>query len=170
MPLWLFFPISLFSVQTRPFLLSCDASTSILSSLILSLSVKMYLCPSSPALECESSLLPSAYLSRHLRPGMATRSTTPPPIHVSQSDTAMLRKCVSFSEELLLAASGRTHPINLDLWPWAAVTASSVTTPTPELSPAECHGRFFAYIILTKFLLLFAYTHFWATVEWCCVW
>ncbi|XP_067246057.1 C2 domain-containing protein 5 isoform X10 [Chanodichthys erythropterus] len=37
---------------------------------------------------------------------MAPRSTTPPPLHVSQSDTAMLRKSVSFSEELLLAASG----------------------------------------------------------------
>ncbi|KAI7802421.1 putative C2 domain-containing protein 5-like [Triplophysa rosa] len=68
--------------------------------------VRMYLCPSAPALECESSPLPSAYLPHHLRLGMATRSTTPPPLHVSQSDSAMLRKCVSFSEELLLAASG----------------------------------------------------------------
>ncbi|XP_055029850.2 C2 domain-containing protein 5 isoform X5 [Misgurnus anguillicaudatus] len=68
--------------------------------------VRIFMSPSSPALECESSSLPSAYLPRHLWPGMATRSTTPPPLHVSQSDTAMLRKCVFFSEELLLAASG----------------------------------------------------------------
>ncbi|XP_051580885.1 C2 domain-containing protein 5-like isoform X2 [Myxocyprinus asiaticus] len=67
---------------------------------------RIYLSPSSPALESESSPLPSAYLPRHLWPGMASRSTTPPPLHVSQSDTAMLRKSVSFSEELLLAASG----------------------------------------------------------------
>ncbi|XP_043120512.1 C2 domain-containing protein 5 isoform X16 [Puntigrus tetrazona] len=68
--------------------------------------VGIFLCPSTPALESESSPLPSAHLPRHLRPGMASRSTTPPPLHVSQSDTAMLRKSVSFSEELLLAASG----------------------------------------------------------------
>ncbi|XP_051726059.1 C2 domain-containing protein 5 isoform X4 [Ctenopharyngodon idella] len=67
---------------------------------------RIFLCPSSPALESESSPLPSAHLPRHFRPGMASRSTTPPPLHVSQSDTAMLRKSVSFSEELLLAASG----------------------------------------------------------------
>lgn len=80
-------------------------------SLILSLSARIFLCPSSPTLESESSPLPSAHLSRHFRPGMAPRSTTPPPLHVSQSDTAMLRKSVSFSEELLLVASGRTHPL-----------------------------------------------------------
>ncbi|XP_052008235.1 C2 domain-containing protein 5-like isoform X1 [Xyrauchen texanus] len=67
---------------------------------------RIYLSPSSPALESESSPLPSAYLPRHLWPGMASRCTTPPPLHVSQSDTAILRKSVSFSEELLLAASG----------------------------------------------------------------
>ncbi|XP_048024046.1 C2 domain-containing protein 5 isoform X11 [Megalobrama amblycephala] len=67
---------------------------------------RIFLCPSSPALESESSPLPSAHLPRHFRPRMASRSTTPPPLHVSQSDTAMLRKSVSFSEELLLAASG----------------------------------------------------------------
>ncbi|XP_050991042.1 C2 domain-containing protein 5 isoform X16 [Labeo rohita] len=68
--------------------------------------VGIFLCPSSPALESESSPLPSAHLPRHLRSGMASRSTTPPPLHVSQSDSAMLRKSVSFSEELLLAVSG----------------------------------------------------------------
>uniref|UniRef100_A0A8C1YRV4 C2 domain-containing protein 5 n=1 Tax=Cyprinus carpio TaxID=7962 RepID=A0A8C1YRV4_CYPCA len=68
--------------------------------------VGIFLCPSTPALESESSPLPSAHLPCHLRPGMASRSTTPPPLHISQSDTAMLRKSVSFSEELLLAVSG----------------------------------------------------------------
>ncbi|XP_051952874.1 C2 domain-containing protein 5 isoform X10 [Xyrauchen texanus] len=68
--------------------------------------VRIYLSPSSPALVSDSSPLPSAHLPRHLRPGMSSRSTTPPPLHVSQSDTAMLRKSMSFSEELLLAASG----------------------------------------------------------------
>nr|XP_021323287.1 C2 domain-containing protein 5 isoform X9 [Danio rerio] len=68
--------------------------------------VRMFLCPSTPALESISSSLPSTHMPCHLRPGMASRSSTPPPLHVSQSDTAMLRKSVSFSEELLLAASG----------------------------------------------------------------
>ncbi|XP_026120941.1 C2 domain-containing protein 5-like isoform X1 [Carassius auratus] len=68
--------------------------------------VGIFLCPSAPALEYESSPLPSAHLPLHLRPRMASMSSTPPPFHVSQSDSAMLRKSVSFSEELLLAASG----------------------------------------------------------------
>ncbi|XP_016105568.1 C2 domain-containing protein 5-like [Sinocyclocheilus grahami] len=68
--------------------------------------VGIFLFPSTPALESESSPLPSAHLPRHLWPGMASRSTTPPPLRLSQSDTAILRKSVSFSEELLLAASG----------------------------------------------------------------
>ncbi|XP_056334995.1 C2 domain-containing protein 5 isoform X5 [Danio aesculapii] len=68
--------------------------------------VRIFLCPSTPALESISSSLPSTHLPCHLRSGMASRSTTPPPLHVSQSDTAMLRKSVSFSEELLLAATG----------------------------------------------------------------
>ncbi|XP_059421293.1 C2 domain-containing protein 5-like isoform X2 [Carassius carassius] len=68
--------------------------------------VGIFLCPSAPALEYESSPLPSAHLPLHLRPRMASMSSAPPPLHVSQSDSAMLRKSVSFSEELLLAASG----------------------------------------------------------------
>ncbi|XP_059362871.1 C2 domain-containing protein 5 isoform X6 [Carassius carassius] len=68
--------------------------------------VGIFQCPSTPALDSESSPLPSVHLACHLRPGMSSRSTTPPPLHISQSDTAMLRKSVSFSEELLLAASG----------------------------------------------------------------
>lgn len=68
--------------------------------------VGIFQCPSTPALDSESSPLPSVHLPCHLRPGMSSRSTTPPPLHISQSDTAMLRKSVSFSEELLLAASG----------------------------------------------------------------
>ncbi|XP_066540484.1 C2 domain-containing protein 5 isoform X10 [Hoplias malabaricus] len=53
--------------------------------------------PSSPTLQSKSSPIPTT---------KALRSTTPPPLHVSLSDTAMLRKSVSFSEDLLLAASG----------------------------------------------------------------
>ncbi|XP_016339108.1 C2 domain-containing protein 5 isoform X5 [Sinocyclocheilus anshuiensis] len=68
--------------------------------------VGIFLFPSTPTLESESSPLPSAHLPRHLWPGMASRSTTPPPLRLSKSDTAILRKSVSFSEELLLAASG----------------------------------------------------------------
>lgn len=122
----------IFSHMMSPYLSSPNFS------LILSLSVGIFLCPSTPALESESSPLPSAHLARHLRPGIASRSTTPPPLHVSQSDTAMLRKSVSFSEELLLAASGRIHPL-LSPWPLTlgAVTASGVTTPTPVLPPGR---------------------------------
>lgn len=143
-------PFYLPLISLHPYLLCCSVTpyyfshmiSSYLSSpnfsLILFLSVGIFLCPSSPALESESSPLPSAHLPRHLRSGMASRSTTPPPLHVSQSDSAMLRKSVSFSEELLLAVSGRTHPL---LPPWhltlGAVTASSVTTPTPMLPPGR---------------------------------
>lgn len=107
-------------------------------SLILSLSARIFLSPGTPALESESSSLPSVHLPHHFRPGMASWSSTPPPLHVSQSDTAMLRKSVSFSEELLLAASGRTHPL-LPLWPLTlgAGIASSVTTPTAVLPPGR---------------------------------
>lgn len=149
------------TVKTRPYFCShVMHPPPPLSSLILSLSVRMYMSPSAPALECESSPLPSAYLPHHLRPGMATRSKTPSPLHVSQSDSAMLRKYVSFSGELLLAASGRTHPINLDLWPWGAVTSFSVTTPTPVLF----HARFW-YKILTN-VYLDVYLHNGRTM-WC---
>lgn len=107
-------------------------------SLILSLSARIFLSPSTPALESESSSLPTVHLPHHFRPGMASWSSAPPPLHVSQSDTAMLRKSVSFSEELLLAASGRTHS-PLPLWPLTlgAGIASSVTTPTAVLPPGR---------------------------------
>lgn len=107
-------------------------------SLILSLSARIFLSPSTPALESESSSLPSVHLPHHFRPGMASWSSAPPPLHVSQSDTAMLRKSVSFSEELLLAASGRTYSL-LPLWPLTpgAGIASSVTTPTAVLPPGR---------------------------------
>ncbi|KAI4897955.1 hypothetical protein NFI96_019851 [Prochilodus magdalenae] len=58
---------------------------------------RICLSPSSPTLQSKSSPIPTT---------KGLRSTTPPPLHVSQSDTAMLRKSVSFSEDLLLAASG----------------------------------------------------------------
>ncbi|KAI5098531.1 C2 domain-containing protein 5 isoform X9, partial [Silurus meridionalis] len=58
---------------------------------------KICMSPSSPLLQSNSSPIPTS---------KATWSTTPPPLHVSQSDTAMLRKSVSFSENLLMAASG----------------------------------------------------------------
>ncbi|KAK3548931.1 hypothetical protein QTP70_021685 [Hemibagrus guttatus] len=58
---------------------------------------RICLSPSSPILQSKSSPIPTT---------KALWSTTPPPLHVSQSDTAMLRKSVSFSEDLLLAASG----------------------------------------------------------------
>ncbi|XP_076848798.1 C2 domain-containing protein 5 isoform X3 [Brachyhypopomus gauderio] len=57
---------------------------------------RICLSPSSPLHQCKSSPLPT----------MVPRSRTPPLLHVSQSDTAMLRKSVSFSEDLLLVASG----------------------------------------------------------------
>ncbi|XP_028823268.1 C2 domain-containing protein 5 isoform X2 [Denticeps clupeoides] len=65
----------------------------------------LYLSPSSPAL---SSVAPpiSCQTSRPPGSGMAPRSTTPPPSHVAQSEVSMLRKSVSFSEDMLLAASG----------------------------------------------------------------
>lgn len=61
---------------------------------------RICLSPSSPIFQSKYSFIPIT---------KALRSTTPPPLHVSLSDTAMLRKSVSFSEDLLLAACGRTH-------------------------------------------------------------
>ncbi|MCJ8733654.1 hypothetical protein PDJAM_G00226120 [Pangasius djambal] len=81
-------------------------SVSFSEDLLLAASARICLSPSSPILQSKSSPIPTT---------KAPRSTTPPPLHVSQSDTAMLRKSVSFSEDLLLAASGRTHPLPVGL-------------------------------------------------------
>ncbi|XP_031420634.1 C2 domain-containing protein 5 isoform X3 [Clupea harengus] len=65
-----------------------------------------FLSPSSPILSSDSSLHISPRKLRHSGSAGTPRSTTPPPIHVTQSEVSMLRKSVSFSEDLLLAASG----------------------------------------------------------------
>ncbi|XP_062317670.1 C2 domain-containing protein 5 isoform X2 [Osmerus eperlanus] len=65
----------------------------------------IFLSPSSPSLSSESLPLPLIGPIAHgLRP--VSRVTSPPPLFSVQSDSAVMRKCVSFSEDLLLAASG----------------------------------------------------------------
>ncbi|XP_029908625.1 C2 domain-containing protein 5 isoform X2 [Myripristis murdjan] len=65
----------------------------------------MYLCPSSPTLSTDSLPLPGSG-SVGCGHGSAPRATTPPPLSSTHSGSSTLRKSVSFSEDLLLAASG----------------------------------------------------------------
>ncbi|XP_039665860.1 LOW QUALITY PROTEIN: C2 domain-containing protein 5 [Perca fluviatilis] len=64
----------------------------------------IFLCPSSPTLSTDTlSLVGSGSVG--CGHGSAPRATTPPPSSIP-SDTVLLRKSVSFTEDLLLAASG----------------------------------------------------------------
>nr|XP_029490243.1 C2 domain-containing protein 5 isoform X1 [Oncorhynchus nerka] len=65
----------------------------------------VFLCPSSPTLSFDSPSLPSSGLIL-CSIGSALRAYTPPPLPSVQSEGSVLRKTVSFSEELMLAASG----------------------------------------------------------------
>uniref|UniRef100_A0A3B3I4B6 C2 domain-containing protein 5 n=1 Tax=Oryzias latipes TaxID=8090 RepID=A0A3B3I4B6_ORYLA len=65
----------------------------------------IFLCPSSPILSTDTLSLPgSGTLGYGHYSGL--RATTPPPLASTHSDSALLRKSVSFTEDLLLAASG----------------------------------------------------------------
>lgn len=63
----------------------------------------IFLCPSSPTLSTNTLSLPGD--------SSAPRATTPPPPSTVRSDSALLRKSVSFTEDLLLAASGIVGPL-----------------------------------------------------------
>ncbi|XP_023827615.1 C2 domain-containing protein 5 isoform X9 [Salvelinus sp. IW2-2015] len=65
----------------------------------------VFLCPSSPTPSFDSPSLPSSGLIL-CSIGSALRAYTPPPLPSVQSEGSVLRKTVSFSEELMLAASG----------------------------------------------------------------
>lgn len=65
----------------------------------------IFLCPSSPTLSTDTLSLPGSG-SVGCGYGSAPRATTPPPPSSIRSDSALLRKSVSFTEDLLLAASG----------------------------------------------------------------
>ncbi|XP_070686191.1 C2 domain-containing protein 5 isoform X4 [Pempheris klunzingeri] len=65
----------------------------------------IFLCPSSPTLSTDTLSLPGSG-SVGYGHGSAPRATTPPPPSSVRSDSALLRKSVSFTEDLLLAASG----------------------------------------------------------------
>ncbi|XP_035521483.1 C2 domain-containing protein 5 isoform X5 [Morone saxatilis] len=65
----------------------------------------IFLCPSSPTLSTDTLSLPGSG-SVGCGHGSAPRATTPPPLSSIRSDSALLRKSVSFTEDLLLAASG----------------------------------------------------------------
>ncbi|XP_045069546.1 C2 domain-containing protein 5-like isoform X6 [Coregonus clupeaformis] len=65
----------------------------------------IFLCPSSPALSSDSpSFPPSGLILCSI--GSALITYTPPPLPSLQSEGSVLRKSVSFSEELMLASSG----------------------------------------------------------------
>lgn len=65
----------------------------------------IFLCPSSPVLSADSLSLPgSGSVGRGH--SSSCRATTPPIPSFTHSDSALLRKSVSFTEDLLLAASG----------------------------------------------------------------
>ncbi|XP_029289558.1 C2 domain-containing protein 5 isoform X4 [Cottoperca gobio] len=65
----------------------------------------IFLCPSSPTLDTDILSLPGSG-SVGCGYSSAPRATTPPPPSTIHSDTVLLRKSVSFTEDLLLAASG----------------------------------------------------------------
>ncbi|XP_068578730.1 C2 domain-containing protein 5-like isoform X12 [Cebidichthys violaceus] len=65
----------------------------------------IFLCPSSPTLSTDTLSLPGSG-SVGCGHSSAPRATTPPPPSTVHSDTVLLRKSVSFTEDLLLAASG----------------------------------------------------------------
>ncbi|XP_038124703.1 C2 domain-containing protein 5 isoform X6 [Cyprinodon tularosa] len=65
----------------------------------------IFLCPSSPVLSADSLSLPG-FGSADCGHGSGLRATTPPLPSCTHSDSALLRKSVSFTEDLLLAASG----------------------------------------------------------------
>ncbi|XP_074489204.1 C2 domain-containing protein 5 isoform X16 [Sebastes fasciatus] len=65
----------------------------------------IFLCPSSPTLSTDTLSLPGSG-SAGYGLGSAPRAATPPPPSTVHSDTDLLRKSVSFTEGLLLAASG----------------------------------------------------------------
>ncbi|XP_041651271.1 C2 domain-containing protein 5 isoform X3 [Cheilinus undulatus] len=67
----------------------------------------IFLYPSSPTLSTGTDTLPlPGSGSVSCGKGSAPRATTPPPPSTIHSDSALLRKSVSFTEDLLLAASG----------------------------------------------------------------
>lgn len=81
---------------------------------------RIYLCPSSPSLSCGSLHLKKSCL-------LLSESSLPP--HHSSLVSPVLRKSVSFSEELFLAASGRItlcqlfNPFILShLWKWLIIS------------------------------------------------
>ncbi|XP_026166587.1 C2 domain-containing protein 5 isoform X4 [Mastacembelus armatus] len=65
----------------------------------------IFLCPSSPILSTDTLSLPGSGL-KSCGQGSLHRATTPPPPSSIYLDSALLRKSVSFTEDLLLAASG----------------------------------------------------------------
>uniref|UniRef100_A0A3P8R0Q9 C2 domain-containing protein 5 n=1 Tax=Astatotilapia calliptera TaxID=8154 RepID=A0A3P8R0Q9_ASTCA len=65
----------------------------------------IFLCPSSPILSTDTLSLPGSG-SVGCGRGSNPRATTSAPLSSIQSDSALLRKSVSFTEDLLLAASG----------------------------------------------------------------
>ncbi|KAM6937702.1 C2 domain-containing protein 5 isoform 3-T3 [Xenentodon cancila] len=65
----------------------------------------IFLCPSSPILSTDTLSL-SGSGSASCAHGSAPRAATPPPPYSTHSDSGLLRKSVSFTEDLLLAASG----------------------------------------------------------------
>ncbi|XP_070763573.1 C2 domain-containing protein 5 [Enoplosus armatus] len=65
----------------------------------------IFLCPSSPTLSTDTLSLPGSG-SVGCGHGSGPRATTPPPLSYIQSDSTLLRKSVSFNEDLLLAVSG----------------------------------------------------------------
>ncbi|XP_031716117.1 C2 domain-containing protein 5 isoform X5 [Anarrhichthys ocellatus] len=65
----------------------------------------IFLCPSSPTLSTDTLSLAGSG-SVGCGHSSAPRATTPPPPSTAHSDSVLLRKSVSFTEDLLLAASG----------------------------------------------------------------
>ncbi|XP_058500642.1 C2 domain-containing protein 5 isoform X4 [Solea solea] len=108
----------------------------------------IFLCPSSPILSSDNLYFPgSGSLGRG--PNTALRAATPPCISSIQSDSALLRKSVSFTEDLLLAASGMGSGGS------AGKEAGPLKTLLRQQTQTALEQREFPFFTLTSFPLGF---------------
>ncbi|XP_047452090.1 C2 domain-containing protein 5 isoform X4 [Mugil cephalus] len=107
----------------------------------------IFLCPSSPTLSTDTLSLPGIG-SVGCGQGSAPRAATPPPLSSIHSDPALLRKSVSFTEDLLLAASGMGSGS-------AGKEAGPLKTLLRQQTQTALEQREFPFFTLTSFPLGF---------------
>uniref|UniRef100_A0A3B3HZR6 C2 domain-containing protein 5 n=1 Tax=Oryzias latipes TaxID=8090 RepID=A0A3B3HZR6_ORYLA len=115
----------------------------------------IFLCPSSPILSTDTLSLPgSGTLGYGHYSGL--RATTPPPLASTHSDSALLRKSVSFTEDLLLAASGMgSGSMGKDAGPLKTLLRQQTQTALEQRGASSSglllNAREFPFFTLTSF-------------------